>query len=132
MGFEQFCVLPDLSRQNMKKIVLTGILAVLLLLAATGCGAEPEPELPLVEYTVRFLFDGTVLSEQQVQEHTVPTAPVPVLPGLRFLGWDREITAAEADAEYLAEFVPVLDGHGAYLFPDDRGRIRADEPFTGG
>ena len=33
----------------MKKIVLTGILAVLLLLAATGCGAEPEPELPPVE-----------------------------------------------------------------------------------
>lgn len=72
--------------------------------------AEEGEEAATAQYTIRFLNeDGSELQTQLVEEGTVPayTGEALLKEGYAFVGWDPEIVAASADADYTAVFTAV-------------------------
>lgn len=123
---------------------------LLLLLAAllAGCGgsaeepaetAPEETEAQVREYTVRYYADGALVSEQTVAEGTAPEPESFAQEGRIFAGWTSggteivlpEALPVHADAAYHAALFPELTNHVPYLFPDEHGFLRPDEPLTG-
>lgn len=128
---------------------------LLSLLAAASCMAgcimrpaeacpSPEPEptpspspTAAISYTVEFRRGDTVLATESVYAGEVPSA-VPTVQDMELLGWETEAgesASPESDpvtgnTVYYAVIRPVLHTEADWLFPDDRGFLRPDDPFT--
>ena len=116
-------------------LILLALMAVLVcLMAARADGCE-------IVHTVQWVQDGEVLAEQRVLHGMrVKEVPAQAADGARFLGWLDEggnaVTPggekAVRSAVYTAQLAPALrEGHPTFLFFDDIGLLRPDEPFTG-
>lgn len=121
---------------------------MLILLLLAGCTAEPESPVTTApttqattavpEFTVRFVMQGHVLSEQSVARGQLPQEVEPVLPGVQFERWEDEngapvdpfSTPVEADRKYHAAAHPVLTEHSVFLFCDEDGYLNPDLPLT--
>ena len=118
----------------MKKLWFAVALLGLFLLA--GCGKQNQVNKPV--YTVTFSMAGTVCSEQQVMEGHLPRSVLTNVPGLKFVQWRNEagepvnpyISYVKGDITYYAEAYPELTNHVPFLFLDEDGYLRPDEPLT--
>lgn len=82
--------------------------------------------------TVSFYCGEELLEQQVVPKGDEFPLPVPQTPeGMRFVRWEPEPVPAEADCSYNALFVPALENHVPYLFPDEKGMLCPEESFTG-
>ena len=132
----------------MKKVILIVILSIILLLSLgtvyllyaqifmlpTPISVPTEP----VTYSVTFLMDDTVVSQQTVAENAQTDIVLVEYPGIQVAGWADEhghihpaaVPAATADAVYRLVYYPQLTNHAPYLFADDAGLLRPDESLT--
>lgn len=121
-----------------RKILVFAALLILALLWA-GCESRAPEETPGPSFTVSF-YDGagTLLSSQTVAQEALPRWFSAQRPGCRLLGWTDAAgadarpfaTPVSGDCAYYARWQARLTEHGAYLFPDERGFLRPDEPMT--
>ena len=90
---------------RMYRVLAVCLLIALGIFALVSCGKEPEKD----NYTITFVVNGT---EHKV---TVAKGETPVFNGstdkprdnehvYKFIGWDREIVPATADATYIAQY----------------------------
>lgn len=119
------------------------VMTLLGVMTVTGCQKQPQPEPTAAEtvtvptVTVRFLAYGEVISQQEIKAGTCPQAVETELPGGRIAAWqdaqgqmvNPQDCPVEADTDYSAVVYPELSNHEAYLFPDDNGFIRPDDPL---
>lgn len=100
-------------------------------------GKETTFAVEIIKATVTFKnYDGTVLSQQQYAYGEAVTAPgMPVKPedelgAYRFIGWDKEVTACNGNAEYVAQF-EMIPGSQKYTPGDINGdtAVNKDDAF---
>ena len=70
---------------------------------------NPIYEKLIVKYTVNFYdYENKLIESQLVEEGTSATAPkAPEVPGLDFVGWDKDLTNVTTDLEVKAIYEPV-------------------------
>ena len=113
-----------------KKLVIAAMAVVLIGLLAW---------FVLPQYSLTFYSEGEPIEELQLRLGSKPEAFEPQLDGCEFVAWldgdgneaDPFARRVSEDAEYSAEWRVVLGGHEPFLFADERGFIRPDEPLTG-
>ena len=133
-------LIPDTKKRLLRGVVLCAALLAALLLS--GCGAESAPAQPEPtaepSYYVRFYLKDKLLVEDELTQGALPEPVVISRTGLRFDGWlnavgkpvDPETEPVTGNTAYFASAYPELTRHVPFLFPDDRGFLRPDEPFT--
>ncbi len=90
-----------------------------------GCGKS---------FDVQFIYDGDVLSSQEIKKGEKPTSFIPEIDGYRFMGWvdgsgeetDPAHIEVSGDVKLYALVLPVMDQHNAYLFCDENGFLHPD------
>lgn len=117
----------------------------ILFLAGLPRGVEAESAPvettapPVTMFQVRFLADGKTVGTQTVPEkEPLERTPEVSIPGLIFAGWEdqnghlTELKGLEiwANRTFTARLYPDLTSHAAYLFPDQNGALRPDDPLT--
>lgn len=114
----------------------TKIFAAILLIICIGawlCGCAQTPK-----FAIRFYIGDTLHSQQTVTAGEFPTQVTVEVAGTVFRGWqtasgeivDVSATPVTQDTDYRAVLYPVLDQHAPYLFTDDTGLARPDDPLT--
>lgn len=99
------------------------IILLLLLLCLSGCSSPKNR-------TVSFWDGEKLLAQQTVSETELPAPFTPDAPsGLQFVGWEEEMDSQRTD--YHVQFAPVLNQHVPYLFSDELGFLRPQEPMNG-
>ena len=117
----------------MKKLLIAFCIILMLLLSSCSLFA---PEV----YTVSFYVDGQLCSQQQVEEGACPVDfDFSVPDGLRFVSWTYQqetidpfatvITEENGIFSFDAKLLPTLDTHMPYLFTDENGLLRPDDPI---
>ena len=131
----------------MKKVVIIIILSIILVFSLLAVyilypktmGKPTVFETEPTTYSVSFELNGTVLSQQTVEEQSLPQPVSTELPGVRITGWtdaqgqpaDPFTAAVTADVCYQALFCPELtDAHVPFLFTDEAGMLLPDAPLT--
>lgn len=87
--------------------VTSGDYKVMLSIEGTSAAFELEPiKAPVPEYTVKFVdYDGTVVSEQTVEQGKDAVVPAPLSrEGYRFIGWDKSFTNIQNDLIVTAQY----------------------------
>lgn len=130
---------------NLFKKRLLPAVVILLVLLLTGCGilgsdpTETETVPPTeAAFTVRFVVKGENVTGVEVSQGQCPVMPEVTLPGLIITGWldaenrpvDPATTPIFADTVYHAVAYPILSNHVPFLFPDEAGALRPEEPLT--
>lgn len=96
---------------------------LLFCLILAGCSANKT-------HTVSFWNENTLISSQSISISEDPTGFIPDVPsGFQFTGWEEAF--APDRTNYHTKFVPLLNQHVPYLFPDEDGFLRPDEILTG-
>ena len=119
--------------RQIKTKAFAGILLVFCIgFCLLGCAAKTP------QYTVSFYVGDTLHSQQTVTEGSFPSQVTAESAGAVFAGWQDstgqavDVTAAPItqDTDYKAILRPILDQHAAYLFTDEAGLARPEDPLT--
>lgn len=124
-----------LGRDTVKKLWF--LLGLCLVLMFSGCGGQSD-DLEVPTYTVTFIMRGQIRSEQQVKDGHLPKSVMTNVPGLEFVRWCDEngetvnpyTTFVHRDIFYEAEAYPEMKNHVPFLFLDQEGNVRPDDPLT--
>lgn len=122
-------------RDTVKKLFLA--LGLCIVLLAAGCGKQTKYTEPTY-YKVTFTMRGHTCSEQTVEAGHLPKSVRTNIPGLCFVRWCDEAgqpanpftSFVTGDVRYVAEAYPELTNHVPYLFLDEEGYLRPDDPLT--
>ena len=92
----------------------------------------------MAKFTICFYIGDTLYSQQTVSAGECPDQVTAEVAGTVFGGWQNasgeivDVTAVHVkqDTDYRAVLRPVLDQHVPYLFTDEAGLARPDDPLT--
>ena len=129
---------------NYRKISLLLICVWLLLAGCTSAPAAqtevPTTQAPKQMFTVHFYYRGQQVHEEQVPEGECPQLlPTCAEPDYVADSWiddsgnvvDPQTAPVRGDTNYTARVYPTFTNHVPYLFADENGFIRPDDPLTG-